>query len=195
MSLFDTPKTSVSGGNRQRISSLSFVKYSRTLQGYFLCLRIDITTLFNVFITKKFQDKLLRQTAKRFCLLSAGKPSPWGQVSDFRRQSAPSISADFPWSVSWSVIQANGMMEFDNDLRTGVFYGGCWCHCVNSIKQAQYQLQYPLEVQFCLKGVVIKWTPCQTKLQPAWFQASVVLNCSCYVPLLRRSHNAELHSF
>ena len=32
-------------------------------------------------------------------------------------------------------------------------------------------------------GVVVKRTPFQTKFQPAWFRASVVLNYSCYVVL------------
>ena len=32
-------------------------------------------------------------------------------------------------------------------------------------------------------GVVVRRTPFQTKFQPAWFRASVVLNYSCYVVL------------
>ena len=32
-------------------------------------------------------------------------------------------------------------------------------------------------------GVVVIRTPFQTKFQPAWFRASVVLNYSCYVVL------------
>ena len=32
-------------------------------------------------------------------------------------------------------------------------------------------------------GVVVRRTPFQTKFQPAWFRALVVLNYSCYVVL------------
>ena len=32
-------------------------------------------------------------------------------------------------SVAGLVIQATGMVEFGNSLRTGVLLGGCWCPC------------------------------------------------------------------
>ena len=57
-------------------------------------------------------------------LLSAGKPSPWGQVSDFRRQSAPSISVDFPWP---------NVHEF-------VFYGPYFSKCNIYWNRPRYRL-------------------------------------------------------
>ena len=37
-------------------------------------------------------------------------------------------------SVADSVIQATGMEEFEDSLRTGVLLGGCLCHCGDFIK-------------------------------------------------------------
>ena len=37
-------------------------------------------------------------------------------------------------SVVDSAIQATGTVEFVDVLRTGVFHGGCWCHCGDYIK-------------------------------------------------------------
>ena len=32
-------------------------------------------------------------------------------------------------SVAGSVIQASGTVEFEDGLRMGVLFGGCWCSC------------------------------------------------------------------
>ena len=39
------------------------------------------------------------------------------------------------------VIQATGMVEFEDSLRTGVLLGGCWCPC-EVVKKVPWQTKF-----------------------------------------------------